>query len=271
MPIEPPVLHHSSRQYATHARSCRSRPPIRLNPKYCPVCRLPVSPRSPLVYVQLTPNFSSTTPLVNGNPSSSSPSIAAIVGGVIGGIIGLVLLLLLVLLWINHRQRRASKEQGVTQSPDSPLQSRFSEDPFLSERRRRSAQPSWVAGSSASMLSRMPTTMPQHNRQQPVYDYTAPPPHTYNAVPPSHADDASTDVDRLTYYTLPSYHENVRQRPGARDLSEADVDAISRRLVEVMQGQVEQSGGDPNQLHGVVPPGNLIDHLVEEQLQPQAI
>ena len=78
---------------------------------------------------------------------------------------------------------------------------------------------------------------------------------------PNDGDGAST-LDRRTYYTLPSYHERVVEgaRGRERDLSEADVNAISQRLREFMR----QSGGPDLQ-----PPRELIDHLVEEQLRPR--
>ncbi|CAG7853627.1 SubName: Full=Uncharacterized protein {ECO:0000313/EMBL:CCA73943.1} [Serendipita indica DSM 11827] len=74
--------------------------------------------------------------------------------------------------------------------------------------------------------------------------------------------ETASNADRATYYTLPSYHERVLEGAGrrGRELSEADVDAISRRLREVMR----QSGHMP-----LEPPRELVDHLVEQQLGPR--
>jgi hypothetical protein len=194
-----------------------------------------------------------------------------------GGIAGL--LIVFFIIWQIRRQRQVSERDDTRHIPDPPLHSPLTDDPFSSEPRTRTeshthSQAHWVAGSSASMVTQTPPlTLPQNPQYQQAayYDYTAPPPSQtdYAARPPHTEDDASTDVDRLTYYTLPSYHENVRRRPGARDLSNADVDAISRRLQEVMQSQMEHNGGGRNSLVGIVPPRELIDHLVEEQRQPR--
>lgn len=125
------------------------------------------------------------------------------------------------------------------------------------------------------------------------------------------------DIDARTYQTLPSYHERVRDSAVAagRNLSQADINAISQRLTEMMrthilqqvqaqgqqsqQSQQSQQGvgaggvgaevgvgvgvgaggaggqfGDPHALNAlsalnqrvIVPPRELIDHLVEERL-----
>ncbi|CAG7854062.1 SubName: Full=Uncharacterized protein {ECO:0000313/EMBL:CCA69590.1} [Serendipita indica DSM 11827] len=78
----------------------------------------------------------------------------------------------------------------------------------------------------------------------------------------SNDNDGVSTLDRRTYYTLPSYHERVMEGAGGRgrNLSEADINAISQRLREVMH----QSGG-----LDLEPPHELIDHLVEEQLREE--
>jgi hypothetical protein len=192
---------------------------------------------------------------------SSSPNLGAIIGGVVGGIAGLVLLVFLIVWWM-HRQLRLSGGSEIKPFSDPSLHSAFTGDPLISE--ARTPTEGHVHSQARWESSTPPFAIPQYPQDQeaPNYDYTAAPPTT-------HEDDASTHLDRLTYYTLPSYH--FRDRPEARDLSDADVDAISRRLQEVMRSQMVQAGRDPNELAGVMPPRELIDHLVEEQLQPRAV
>lgn len=65
---------------------------------------------------------------------------------------------------------------------------------------------------------------------------------------------------------LPPYAEDVLARPDARNLSEADVDVIARRLAEVMQAQRQARGGPGLLREHEPPPRELIDQLVEEHL-----
>ncbi|CAG7854676.1 SubName: Full=Uncharacterized protein {ECO:0000313/EMBL:CCA66422.1} [Serendipita indica DSM 11827] len=67
--------------------------------------------------------------------------------------------------------------------------------------------------------------------------------------------------------TLPPYAEDVLSRPDARNLSENDVDAIARRLAEVMRAQREARGGPGLLREGMIPPRELIDELVEQHLE----
>jgi len=64
--------------------------------------------------------------------------------------------------------------------------------------------------------------------------------------------------------SAPPYVEDVLARLDARNLSEADVDTVARRLAEVMRIHNAARGG-PGLLRGP-PPRELIDQLVEEHL-----
>ncbi|KIM32436.1 hypothetical protein M408DRAFT_218806 [Serendipita vermifera MAFF 305830] len=155
------------------------------------------------------------------------------------------------------RRQRQTEEDSLARAPDVPVEPSRSEDPFASATRSEDhSQPQahWVAESMES--AGPPLTL---HPSQPAL----------NAISASHRALDDTSTEQLTYYTLPSYHENVRERTAARDLSEADVNAISRRLREVMQNQVGQSGGNADRMGTMMPPREMIDHLVEEQLQPQ--
>jgi hypothetical protein len=89
-------------------------------------------------------------------------------------------------------------------------------------------------------------------------------------TPAELAGDNTSLLDQMTLYTLPSYNEQMFQhRTEARDLSEADVHAISRRLREFMRAHGEQSGTNTN-ANGVgdtLPPRELIDRLMDERLR----
>jgi hypothetical protein len=93
------------------------------------------------------------------------------------------------------------------------------------------------------------------------------------------------DGESITYQTLPSYHENILEAQSqyqashagegggyaARQLSQADINAISQRLTEMMRTYIRQNGGNTDALSSrvIVPPRELIDHLVEERLNPR--
>jgi hypothetical protein len=229
--------------------------------------------------VQLTSKLFSISSIDNTDSRTSGaspPNLVPIIAGVVGGVACLVLLVFLILWWM-RRQRRLAGGSDITHIRDLSLHSPFTDNVLFSEART-------VAGSSTSMLQTQTTPFiippyPLHQQVQPPYhnhdhdyDYTAAPPtqidyHT-GAGAGAEDDGASTNVDGLTYYTLPSYHERVRDRPAAQNLSNADVDAISRRLQEIMR----QSGVGRNSLVVVDPPRELIDHLVELQssAQPRA-
>jgi hypothetical protein len=72
--------------------------------------------------------------------------------------------------------------------------------------------------------------------------------------------------ESITYQTLPSYHENILEAQSqyqashagegggeggggaVRQLSQADINAISQRLTEVMRTYIRQNGGNPDAL-----------------------
>lgn len=211
---------------------------------------------------------SSTTASSPSSSGSSQSNLVPVIGGVVGGLLGLILLVLLVIWWM-RRQYRIEQEDLLSKMPD-PLQPPFSSPSKAHRELPRNDQVHLMAESSHASSS-ITSYVAQRDRNNISYD-AAP-----LALPPLPHDTVDNDVDdeddrheRLTYYTLPSYHENVMQRAAARNLSEADVNAISRRLQEVMRIQMVQAGRDPNELVGMMPPRELIDHLVEEQLQPCA-
>jgi hypothetical protein len=73
-----------------------------------------------------------------------------------------------------------------------------------------------------------------------------------------------------TLYTLPSYNEQMLRRGEGRDLSEADINAISRRLREMMrahQGEQAGSGSNATDSRGGIVPQELVDNLVNERLR----
>jgi hypothetical protein len=96
--------------------------------------------------------------------------------------------------------------------------------------------------------------------------------------------EAEGDGESVTYQTLPSYQERILEAQsqlqashagegGARHLSQADINAISQRLTEMMRTYIRQNGGNPDALSSrvIVPPRELIDHLVEERLNPREV
>jgi hypothetical protein len=76
---------------------------------------------------------------------------------------------------------------------------------------------------------------------------------------------AATEITE-SEYGLPPYAEDVLARPDARNLSEADVDVIARRLAEVMRAQRQARTGPGLLREHEPPPRELIDQLVEEHL-----
>ena len=123
------------------------------------------------------------------------------------------------------------------------------ESPEPSNRDQGSIQLPGTAGPFDAATGKLPLSTVQRN-QTTVYTSQG-------------TEDAATD--NLTYYTLPSYHENVMQRAAARNLSQADIDAIFGRLQEVIRNQMEQNGANTRVFGSVMPPQELIDHLVEER------
>jgi hypothetical protein len=95
------------------------------------------------------------------------------------------------------------------------------------------------------------------------------------------------DGESTSYQTLPSYHEQIIEAQSqyqashagedggyaARQLSQADINAISQRLTEMMRTYIRQNGGNPDALSSriIVPPRELIDHLVGERLNPREV
>jgi hypothetical protein len=77
-------------------------------------------------------------------------------------------------------------------------------------------------------------------------------------------------MERQTLYTLPSYNGQMPRRTEGRDLSEADINAISQRLREMMGAHPgEQVGSSSNAAGDRVPmvPQDVIDNLVNERLR----
>ncbi|KIM19835.1 hypothetical protein M408DRAFT_30886 [Serendipita vermifera MAFF 305830] len=182
--------------------------------------------------------ISSTSSIQSSDsPPTSGPNIGAIIGGVVGSLTGLVLVIFLVTLWMWHQ--RQTKEDSLAGGIDVSVSPSHRDDPFTSVTRSEDhsqTRAQWVA---ESMRSAGPPLTLRPSRPSLSTSHQA-------------LDDAS--VDHLTYYTLPSYHENAGQNTVARDLSEADIEAISRRLREVMRGQVSQSGRAMDGLGNTIPP-----------------
>jgi hypothetical protein len=86
--------------------------------------------------------------------------------------------------------------------------------------------------------------------------------------------DESSNAGETDYSQIvPPYIGDVLSRPDARNLSEADVDNIARRLADVMRVQSNRRDRDPEQ-PGLfqawpAPPRELIDQMVEEHLEAQ--
>ncbi|PVG03052.1 hypothetical protein CPB86DRAFT_779942 [Serendipita vermifera] len=227
------------------------------------------------------------------SPASTHKSnTAAIVGGVVGGIIGLILLVILLFFL----QRRYTFDERRDDSESSGI------DPFLLRPSDADALPKTVLPTEISEtathdpslsehgqeqghedLSINPRSSEDHN-QQPImkvnnnYPITRPadppvPQRPQRQVPVNPADqllgDRSSLVDHATVYTLPSYNEQMfQQRAEARDLSEADINAISRRLGQFMRAHGEQHGSNTNaDGRGDAAPRELIDRLVDERLR----
>jgi hypothetical protein len=218
-----------------------------------------------------------STPSSSGvsTPSSSAsagPNLAPIIGGVVGGLAGLLLLVLFVIWWM-RRQRRIEEADILYKMPD-PLHSSFSSTSKAQRAFLGNDQGHQLAESGPPMDAHSP---PMVQREQSVASsglaglaLLDPPPQSHRTDGDDDEDEDDESRERLTYYTLPSYHGNVMQAAAASNLSEADVNAISRRLQEVMRNQMGQAGRDPNE-PVMMPPRELIEHLVEEQLQPRAV
>jgi hypothetical protein len=99
---------------------------------------------------------------------------------------------------------------------------------------------------------------------------SAPPTERPIQAPAQLAGDDASLLDRMTLYTLPSYNEQMFQhRAEARDLSEADIHAISRRLRDFMRVHGEQNGANthPNGIGDTLSPRELIGRLMDERLR----
>jgi hypothetical protein len=199
------------------------------------------------------------------------PNLIPIIGSVIGGLGGLLLLVFLVIWWM-RRQRRTEEPDVFSKTPD-PFHSSFSS--------ASNAQRTFLENDQAPQLAESgPPSMDSHTppmvqREQSIGSsglglLASPRPSHRDDDDVEDEDDDDESQERLTYYTLPSYHGNVMQAAAGSNLSEADVNAISRRLQEVMRNQMVQAGRNPNELV-TMPPRELIEHLVEEQLQPRAV
>ncbi|KIM19834.1 hypothetical protein M408DRAFT_174449 [Serendipita vermifera MAFF 305830] len=155
-----------------------------------------------------------------------------------GGLAGLALLVLVI--WWMRRQRQ-TEEDSLATAFDVSVDPSSREDPFTPATRSEDQVQTPAQWVDEAMRSAGPPLT--------VHSQSA-----LSAIPPSQPELDDTSTEHLTYYTLPSYHENARQRTAARDLSEADVAAISRRLREVMRNQVGQPGGNVNGLVSAVDP-----------------
>lgn len=186
----------------------------------------------------------------NGTPALGS-NIPAIVGGVIGGFSAIFLILLVI--WVMRRQQRMGI-QSLASEVDLPPNSAVGDDPFHSAPRSckhlQSQGKHRALQSSTPMISEgTPVTVQSEDTT------LAPPP------PVTNMGEKSTALPK--YYTLPSYQEKLVQCKAVRNLSEADLEAVSGRLREEM---VNQTG----QLGNIIPPQELIEHLVEEWLHAGA-
>jgi hypothetical protein len=236
--------------------------------------------------------LSTTNSGVDNAPSKNTKStnIGAIVGGVLGGVAFLALLVFYFL----RRQRRAELEKYATSSTRVHAIPGFVE-PFnihstvtsstthlqpgngvVNENGRleRSGNESSPAGhdgmgdqavenaesssESHSMVhghahGHAPRNMPAGERF--ITDATSP------AEPTPVGQLGEEMTERQTLYTLPSYNEQMLRRGEGRDLSEADINAISRRLREMMRAhpgeQANSSSNDADGRGAVVPQGLL--------------
>jgi len=211
---------------------------------------------------------SSSTVSTPSSSASAGPNLIPIIGGVIGGLGGLLLLVVLVIWWM-RRQRRTEETDTLSKMPD-PFHSSFSSTSNTQRAFLGNDQAHQLAESGAPSMDLH--TPPMVQREQSIVSsgsaLLARPPPSRRDYDDDEDEDEDESQERLTYYTLPSYHGNVMQAAAASNLSEADVNAISRRLQEVMRNQRVRAGRDPNELV-MMPPRELIEHLVEEQLQPR--
>jgi hypothetical protein len=198
------------------------------------------------------------------------PNLIPIIGSVIGGL-GALSLFVIFLIWWMHRQRRIEEAAILSKMPD-PVHSSFSSASNAQRTFLENDQERQLAESGPPSMG--PRTPPMVQREQSIVSSGSAllaPPRPSHRDDDDYAEDEDDDdesQERLTHYTLPSYHGNVMQAAAGSNLSEADVNAISRRLQEVMRNQRVPAGGDPNELV-MMPPRELIEHLVEEQLQPR--
>ena len=183
--------------------------------------------------------------------------------------LGIVLIILSIVLCM--RRQRKAEDALVAEALDTLDSSSMENNPFSSaiyEKEHAQGQ-GFTPNESATSIS---TTSPgsQAMVQQSSSEVIMPIVPTVTIWSPS-IDDSDVSTERLTYYTLSSYHESVMQRPAARNLSEADVEAISRRLRQVMMNQAAQNGENSSELGNMMPPRELIDQLVQEYLEPRAL
>jgi hypothetical protein len=107
-----------------------------------------------------------------------------------------------------------------------------------------------------------PLSRPLEAWEAPVLPHSQPSTSSGAHPPPPGAATEITESE----YGLPPYAEDVLARPDARNLSEADVDVIARRLAEVMRAQRQARTGPGLLREHEPPPRELIDQLVEEHL-----
>ncbi|PVG03051.1 hypothetical protein CPB86DRAFT_779939 [Serendipita vermifera] len=204
---------------------------------------------------------SSTTSSENQSISAPKLNVAAIVIGVIGGLAGLIALL--VLAWFFLRRQRSADDSNYGPEPQMSAANPFAPQPFnindalvsstsqanLNGANMRHSPSNRQEGfSTNSNGSEIYITQPvmMANDERPIRPLPQLSSTQLQATPTGVVEaDGISVVDRGTLYTLPSYNEpRFRQRAEARDLSEADLHAISRRMQEFMGG--DQARTSPN-------------------------
>jgi hypothetical protein len=223
--------------------------------------------------------------IINSNPNvlsaSPNPSSGTIAGAVIGSLAALALLILLGIFFFRRYQ---SKQHGILQ--DEPIEDGTGGMP---------REEALTGAAEGAAMRQIPSGMPLMHDQSSspaneaavVFDPFRGPITEHIPVPLVRVGNLNdSDRESTSYQTLPSYHEDILEaqsqlqasNPGeggaaARQLSQADINAISQRLTEVMRTQIQQNGGNPSAFNSriIVSPRELIDHLVAERLNPREV
>jgi hypothetical protein len=210
---------------------------------------------------------SSSVSTGDSSSTPSKPSIGVIVGGVIGGVVGLAIVIILAWFFLK-RQRSLENTKKYTSEPsmsatnpivprrfniNEALASGTSQTNLTGATRQYSPSNGHEglttnSNSSDGHLAQPVMMTNEEQRIRPLPGASNTQGHM-QALSPNvgiGADDSSL-IDRRTLYTLPSYNEpSGRQQTEARDLSEADLNAISRRMREFMGVPEGQGRQDPN-------------------------